>query len=1315
MVAVAVCAMVTELRAQTAAPVNIPLQFWNGAEKLQINVGINGGAPQPYIFDTGSPVFNAVYNPSWWPGLVANPNANNAPSSSLPTSAQFCLGGSTSTFCRGYTGNLVQVPSLSFYKTLSDPAPVTLQANPGYVVNAAYNYGASAGPPTVNVGLPFTSPPVDGQFYGTFGAGNFAPDAVVNASPDFVRPPTTTFSGYYAGGVLGQTIVSGVTQGYVVAANGQPNPVSSVNGPQQANGINVTIGGQTSRPVSACSPCVTVGLTPQMLGQFWAAPPTDGGAAGVIPWAQKGAGTFPNPYGGSVGNNASRELGTHYRVTLTAPGATTPAINETSPGLLDSGTADLTLTATSVPGIAQVSTNGHVNPDVVLTVAGATPDFHPIPGLTTTSETIGQQTPPAVTYNGTLTPVAQNQVQNVIGISFFLENSVLYDLTHQVIGYTPFFVTDAPLATTAAGPLIVDGTNVPLGLAGIVSGPGGVTIHAGGAVQFSATNTYSGLTSITGGAQLFLSGPGSIASSSGVLNNGVFDISRTWSPVSVQSLTGTGVVRLGGQTLNITNAAGTFAGTIDNQGAYPGTGGGIALSGGSLILSGANSYTGGTVVTGGAALGLFADGALGSTSGGLTLNGGSLVALASFSSDRAITMGPGGGAIDTNGSDLLLSSTIGGTGGLTKAGAGILTVSGASVHQGGTFIDAGTLRLATGASLPTTGALTVNGGTLDVNGNDVTIGSLAGGGGTIALGAGMLTVAQAGSSIFAGAITGTGGLTKSGSGQLTLAGASSYTGPTSVIDGRLAVNGSIVGDVTVGRGGNLGGTGTLFGTVVNHGVLAPGNSIGTLTVNGSYTQAAGSTYQVETDAQGQADRTNVTGAPGTATLNGGIVQVLAAPGVYAPSTTYTILNATGGISGAYAGATSNYPFLQPLLAYDTNTVYLTLRPGGFAAGAATRNQAAVGAVLDRSVAGSSGDFAMVIGTMSTLTSTQGQATMNAISGQNYSGFANANVAGGLTFMNAVGRQLDAARGGDPGKGIRTALAEACGEEGACAPSPWSLWATGLAGFGSIAGNANAGTMTYSVGGVATGIDYRVMPSLLLGGGVGFSSGSQWTDGFSGRGTTDSYQAALYASFTQGGLWVDGLAGYAWNDNRMQRQIVLPGLPPRTANGATGASQLFGQIEAGYRVGLWSPANATIAPFARLQGTTVMQNGFTESGAQSLSLAVASQTTDSLRSTLGVEATAQVATGASSRLGLLFRLGWVHEYANTDRPVTAAFAGVPGSSFTVLGATPTRDRATLSLAATTAVGEATSLFVRYDGEVGGGSDAHAFTAGFRMTW
>jgi autotransporter-associated beta strand protein len=161
--------------------------------------------------------------------------------------------------------------------------------------------------------------------------------------------------------------------------------------------------------------------------------------------------------------------------------------------------------------------------------------------------------------------------------------------------------------------------------------------------------------------------------------------------------------------------------------------------------------------------------------------------------------------------------------------------------------------------------LGASGAIFDTNGNDVTLG---------------------------GSFGGTGGLTKQGAGILNLSGTNTYSGPTAVTAGTLAVNGSITSNVTVGSAGTLGGTGTIFGTVTTLGTLAPGNSIGTLNVTGSFTQAAGSIYQVEANAAGQSDRINVSGTPGTATINGGTVQVVAVSGSYAQSTTYTIVNAT---------------------------------------------------------------------------------------------------------------------------------------------------------------------------------------------------------------------------------------------------------------------------------------------------------------------------------------------------------------------------------------------------------------------------------------
>jgi outer membrane autotransporter protein len=208
---------------------------------------------------------------------------------------------------------------------------------------------------------------------------------------------------------------------------------------------------------------------------------------------------------------------------------------------------------------------------------------------------------------------------------------------------------------------------------------------------------------------------------------------------------------------------------------------------------------------------------------------------------------------------------------------------------------------------------------------------------------------------------------------------------------------------------------------------------------------------------------------------------------------------------------------------------------------------------------------------------------------------------------------------------------------------------------------------------------------------------------------------LYGKFTEGQIYLDGLAGYAHSDNRMTRLIVIPGLAGRTAYGATGADQFFGLLEAGYRVELGGRANAFVTPFAALQGSTSTQAAFTESGAQSLNLSVAQQTTNSLRSVFGGEIGGAIDLGWHDKLNLMFRLGWSHEFADTTRPVTASFVGAPTLNFTTRGAAAPRDGAVVSLGATTSVAAATSVYLRYDGDLAGGNTSHTLSAGLRMTW
>lgn len=180
---------------------------------------------------------------------------------------------------------------------------------------------------------------------------------------------------------------------------------------------------------------------------------------------------------------------------------------------------------------------------------------------------------------------------------------------------------------------------------GIGGGTGGsLAIANGAAQQLYGTNTYTGTTTIAAGGELdlinFGGSNGSIATSSNVIANGIFDISGLSAGTSIESLAGSGNVNLGANTLTITNGNGTFAGIIGDGGA----GGGLTMAGGMETLSGANTYTGATTVNGGR---LVVDGSIVSAS---TVNAGGTLAGAGSVGNVAVnggTLAPGSAASPT--------------------------------------------------------------------------------------------------------------------------------------------------------------------------------------------------------------------------------------------------------------------------------------------------------------------------------------------------------------------------------------------------------------------------------------------------------------------------------------------------------------------------------------------------------------------------------------------------------------------------------------------------------------------------------------------
>src|SRR5690606_13032087 len=120
-----------------------------------------------------------------------------------------------------------------------------------------------------------------------------------------------------------------------------------------------------------------------------------------------------------------------------------------------------------------------------------------------------------------------------------------------------------------------------------------------------------------------------------------------------------------------------------------GSGGLVKTDTGTLVLSGDNTYVGGTRIDRGT-LQVAGDGNLGAASGALSFDGGTLRNTAAFASARGVTLLAGGGTFET-GADLSLSGTVDGAGALTKTGAGTLTLTGGNTYAGGTRVQAGTL------------------------------------------------------------------------------------------------------------------------------------------------------------------------------------------------------------------------------------------------------------------------------------------------------------------------------------------------------------------------------------------------------------------------------------------------------------------------------------------------------------------------------------------------------------------------------------------------------------------------------------------------
>ncbi|MCZ6930746.1 S8 family serine peptidase, partial [Serratia marcescens] len=343
-------------------------------------------------------------------------------------------------------------------------------------------------------------------------------------------------------------------------------------------------------------------------------------------------------------------------------------------------------------------------------------------------------------------------------------------------------------------------------------------------------------------------------------------------------------------------------------------------------------------------------------------------------------------------------------------------------------------------------------------------------------------------------ISGHGGLTKQGIGTLVLTGNNTYSGPTLVNQGRLAVNGSVTSAVSVQSGGIVGGSGTLSSlTARDGGTVAPGNSIGTLNVAGNVSFEPGSRYAVEVGPNGQSDRIQ---SSGSATIGGGEVAVTLenSPNLLTQGEVrsllgqqYTILSAQQGVSGQFDAVAPNYLFLGTGLSYQPTGVTLSVGRNGtsFASVAQTSNERAVAAAADALAAGNP----VYESLLSSGTAGEARQAFRQLSGQIHADIASALVNDSRYLREALNGRLRQA------EGLASSSAIKADEGGA--------WAQLLGAWDHASGDANATGYQASTYGVLVGLDSAAADDWRLGVATGYTRTSLH-GGYGSKADSDNY-------------------------------------------------------------------------------------------------------------------------------------------------------------------------------------------------------------------